>query len=62
MDIRGHMTFTPVAERLAVGQVTTCFYSLDLSRLGIEPRFPATLYWLILRGGFNTYFWKSQNI
>ena len=44
MDIRGHMTFTPVAERLAVGQVTTCFYSLDLSRLGIEPRFPATLY------------------
>ena len=34
------MTLTHVAERRS-GAVTTCFYELGLSRLGIEPRSPA---------------------
>ena len=30
------MTLTPIAERFCSGAVTTCFYDLDLLRLGFE--------------------------
>ena len=30
------MTLTPIAGRLAVEPITTCFYDLGLSRLGFE--------------------------
>ena len=33
--LRGPLTLTPVAERLAI---TTCFHDLSLSRPGTEPR------------------------